>query len=84
MKSIIDAFGLYVVEACLFAKLTDIFTPTSIFGLDDTTISRVAAESEEALAERDELTKKLKVLEQTMKTMQRLRTLSSAGKSSRL
>ncbi|KAK5044839.1 hypothetical protein LTR84_010377 [Exophiala bonariae] len=79
LKSVIDTFGMYAVEACLMAKIGDIFTPMQVSMLDDAAINRIAAESDESIAEREDLTKKLKVLEQTMKTMERLRTFKDAG-----
>lgn len=72
---------MYAIESCLLTKLTDVFNPTVVLNLDDATISRVAAESDESVAEREDLTKKLKVLDSTMKTMQQLRTILKAGRS---
>jgi hypothetical protein len=82
LKTVIDTFGMYAIEAYLLAQLTDVFSPTVVLNLDDATISRIAAESDESVAEREDLTKKLKVLDSTMKTMQRLRTITNAGRSS--
>jgi len=47
--------------------------------LDDATVGRIAAESEESIVEREDLTKKLKILGQTMDTLKRLRTIRHAG-----
>lgn len=80
LKSVIDAFGMYATEACLLTKLTDIFNPTEVFKLDDAAISRIAAESDESVAEREDLTKKLNVLVPTMETLKRLRTIGNGGR----
>jgi hypothetical protein len=71
---------MYAIDACLLTKLTDIFSPTVVFNLDDATISRIAAESGESIAEREDLTRKLKVLIETMKTLQWLRTIGNPGR----
>jgi hypothetical protein len=70
LKSIIDNFGIYVIEESLLVKLPKIFMPAEVSKLDDATISRLASESEESVLEREDLTRKLKILEQTMKTME--------------
>ncbi|KAJ9610876.1 hypothetical protein H2200_005653 [Cladophialophora chaetospira] len=74
LKTIVDSFGIYAVEECLLNKLPELFEPGTVFKLDDGLVTRIAGESSESLAEREELDKKLKVLEDTMKTLRRLRT----------
>jgi predicted transcriptional regulator len=76
----VDAFGVYAIEACLLEPLPKILTPENVMGLDDATITKIAGESAESLTERAELGKKLKVLQETTTTLQRLKTFTSAGK----
>ncbi|KIW23993.1 uncharacterized protein PV07_09733 [Cladophialophora immunda] len=74
LKSVIDSFGVYAVEQCLLNELPEIFKPEIVFTLDDAMVTRIAGESLESLAEREKLNKKLKVLQDTMTTLRRLRT----------
>lgn len=73
---------MYAIEACLLVNLTNLFNPEVVFNLDDATISRIAAESEDSVLLRDEFTRKLKVLNSTMKTLQRLRSIRDSGSCS--
>ncbi|KIX99631.1 uncharacterized protein Z520_04265 [Fonsecaea multimorphosa CBS 102226] len=75
LKTIVDSFGVYAVEQCLLNELPDIFKPEIVFNLDDAMVTRIAGESPGSLAEREELNKKLKVLEDTMTTLRRMRTV---------
>ncbi|KIW66260.1 hypothetical protein PV04_08459 [Phialophora macrospora] len=78
LKSVVDAFGMYAIEACLLEPLPKILMPENVMGLDDATITKIAGESAESLTERAELGKKLKVLQETTTTLQRLETFTSA------
>lgn len=79
LKNIIDAYSIYAVETSLLLKLPEIFTPAVIYELDDDFITKIAAESPEVTTERINVNKKLKVLQQTMNTLQRLRTINISG-----
>lgn len=70
---------MYAVEACLLDGLADIFTPETVYTLDDETITKIAGESVDSAVERDDLQKKLQVLEETMVTLRRLKTFTSSG-----
>lgn len=74
-----DAYSIYVVETCLLVKLPEIFTPSLVYELSDELITQIAAESPASTAERINVNKKLKVLERTMTTLQRLRTINISG-----
>lgn len=76
MKAIVDAFGMYAIETCLLAKLPNLFEPMEVGMLNEDVISRIAAESDQSIAERQELTKRLKAFQQTITTMERLQTTS--------
>jgi len=79
LKSIIDSFSIYAVEECLLKELANLFEPQSVLELEDSVISQIAGESAESLAEREELSKKLKVLEMTMTTMRRMKNFEGPG-----
>ncbi|KAK5193532.1 hypothetical protein LTR99_007084 [Exophiala xenobiotica] len=82
LKSIIDSFGMYAVEACLLEELPEIFRPEIVFELDDETITKIAGESAESIMEREDLQKKLKILEDTMLTLRRLKTFTGSAETS--
>ena len=63
---------MYAVEVCLLGPLPTIFTPEKVLMLDEKTITLIAGESEESMAERDRLTKKLAILTATQKVLHRL------------
>lgn len=75
----IDAFGMYAVEACLLEGLPNIFQPETVLELDEETITKIAGESSETVAEREDLVKKRKVLEETMLVLRRLKTFTHTG-----
>lgn len=74
---------MYAVEECLLSKLPGIFTPEIVLGLDNATVQRIAGESESSLLERENLKKKLSVLEKTQKILHRLDRHKPKGTSSR-
>jgi hypothetical protein len=76
---VIDAFGMYAIEACLLEGLPNIFGPEIVIELDNDTITKIAGESSESIVEREDLVKKLKVLEETMITLRRLKTFPGSG-----
>ncbi|KIV95246.1 hypothetical protein PV10_02921 [Exophiala mesophila] len=76
LKNVIDAYSIYAVETSFLLRLTDIFTPTVVYELGDDFITKIAAESSETTAERTNVNRKLKVLEQTMSSLQRLRPMN--------
>ena len=72
MKVLVDVFSVLTIEKCLLEKLPDIFCPQVVFGLEDSVLESIAAETEESKMERASSTKKLAVLEATLKILQRL------------
>ena len=70
---------MYAVEACLLEGLPDLFGPEIFCVLDNDTITKIAGESTESIAERNDLAKKLKNLEETMVTLRRLKTFTGKG-----
>ncbi len=76
----IDAFGMYAIEATLLEKVSSVFEPEIIFDLDEETIAKVAAESKDSILEREELERTLSTLQKSLKTLQRLKILSLPGR----
>jgi hypothetical protein len=72
LKNIIDALSHYAIEECLLGPLHDIFTPDSVYCLDDNIITRIAGESEQTTMERESLAKKLTILNDTQKILRRM------------
>lgn len=67
------------MEAQLVSKLADILSATSIFDMSDDTISRLAGESEESRAEREQLTRQLQVLKTGLETCRRFASVRIGG-----
>lgn len=72
MKTMVDDFSVLAIEKCLVKRLPDLLSPETIVGLDDATISSIAAETEESRIERSRATEKLKVLESTLVVLRSL------------
>ena len=81
LKNIQDVFSQYAIEECLLNPLPGIFTPESVYSLDEKTITRIAGESEQSIAERESLTKKLAVLKDTQKILHRMDRHKPSGRS---
>ena len=47
MKVLVDNVAVQAIEACLMTPLPDIISPASVMQMEDETIRRIAAESEE-------------------------------------
>ncbi|KIX04462.1 uncharacterized protein Z518_05330 [Rhinocladiella mackenziei CBS 650.93] len=73
LKAVIDAFGMYAMEVCLLDKLPHVFDPREVHGLEEKMIRKVAAESPESIIEREDAERKLSILEQSLKTLQRMK-----------
>jgi hypothetical protein len=69
LKTIIDSFHMYAVQACLLEKLPSIFTPAMILKLDGETVRKIAAESTDSMEERTSLNQKLADLKDTQKDL---------------
>ncbi len=70
---------MYAVEACLLEGLPEIFRPDIVSGLGNETVTTIADESPESVAERDDLNKKLDVLKETTRTLQRWERFTGSG-----
>ena len=48
MKVLVDNVAVQAIEACLMTHLPDIISPASVMQMDEETIRRIAAESDES------------------------------------
>ncbi|KAI2866543.1 hypothetical protein CBS63078_10775 [Aspergillus niger] len=62
LKRFIDDVAVEVVEVRLVQSLASLFTPMKVFGMPPELVSRIAGESEENHAVREQLSKKLQIL----------------------
>ncbi|KAK5046367.1 hypothetical protein LTR84_008168 [Exophiala bonariae] len=73
LKTVIDAFGMYAVEGALLGNLPTVFNPDVVGDLDEEMITKVASESSESIAEREDLEKQLSTLEKSLKALQQIK-----------
>jgi len=74
LKTVIDTFGMYAVEASLLSKVPSVFTHEVIRSLDDATIAKIASESDDTIANREEFEKQLSTLKDSLETLQSLQS----------
>lgn len=79
MKACIDSLGIYAIEECLLKALPGLFSPETVYELDASVVTKNTGESRELLAEREDLNKKLRVLQMTTTTLRRMKTFTGAG-----
>ena len=72
LKKVVDDIGVLAIEECLMQQLPTLFMPETIFDLDDNVIRRIAAESDESVAERERSTRRLRILETGLRDLGRL------------
>lgn len=68
----IDNFAVLGIEHCILNKLADTFSPDTVMGLDDALTTKIAAETTDSSIERARATTKLKILEDGLRTLNRL------------
>ena len=71
MKRFIDDIAIEVIEAKLVSKLENMFTPLDVVAMDLDLVARIAGESEESRAQREQLTKQLEILTKGSDTCRR-------------
>ncbi|KAK1832585.1 P-loop containing nucleoside triphosphate hydrolase protein [Podospora conica] len=81
LKRFIDDISVEVIEAQLVSKISDILSAVSICDMSDETISRLAGESEESRAEREQLNRQLCVLKSGLETCKRFASVRVSGDS---
>ncbi|KAJ2897735.1 hypothetical protein MKZ38_004411 [Zalerion maritima] len=75
IKRFVDDFSVLAIERCLISKVPALFGLETVYNLSESDVSRLAGESEEASAERQEYTQKLAVLESTLSDLRRFLSL---------
>ncbi|MCJ1464577.1 hypothetical protein MMC07_003190 [Pseudocyphellaria aurata] len=78
IKVLVDNVAALGIEQCLLSELAEIFSPTVVLEIPEKQLQEIAAETEDALAERKRLQEKLSALEAGLKTLKRLNRHKSA------
>ncbi|KAI1654941.1 dynamin family protein [Daldinia decipiens] len=71
MKRFVDSIATEVIEEKLLAALSNILSPVAVFNMSPELVERIAGESRESRVMRDELTKKIDVLQKGSDTCKR-------------
>jgi hypothetical protein len=71
LKTFVDNIAIQVVEATLIGDLWSIFSPADVGQMSSELIARISAESTESQALRQQLDRKLRILEKGMEICQR-------------
>ncbi len=72
LKRVVDDISVLAIEQCLVRRLPSLFSPEKVYCLSDADVRRIAAESDEAVAERARLEEKLGTLEAGLRDLRRL------------
>ena len=57
MKTMVDNVCTLVIEASLISAIETIFSPSTVIGMDDDKVSRIATESADSVSQRAQLTR---------------------------
>ncbi|KAL2216756.1 dynamin GTPase [Thermoascus aurantiacus ATCC 26904] len=79
LKTFVDNVSIQVVERILIADTWSIFSPTDVGQMSPDLVSKIAAESTEAQELRQQLERKLRILEKGMEICQRHSTHTTVG-----
>lgn len=71
LKRFVDDIAIEVIEAKLISPLYDIFSPIIVTSMPADLVTRIAGESEENRAQREQLTRQLDVLMKGSETCKR-------------
>ena len=74
MKVFVDNVAAQAVEACLLAQLSEVLSPTSILKMDPSLVEAIAGEPEDSQLEREQLSRKLAVLNSGLEICKRYAT----------
>ncbi|KAK8090772.1 hypothetical protein PG994_000277 [Apiospora phragmitis] len=69
LKKFTDDVSVNAVEACLIQKLPDVLSPEVVWDLSDEQIDQLGSEDDSTITERNEVTKKLGILEQGLQDL---------------
>ncbi|KAK5102584.1 hypothetical protein LTR70_000442 [Exophiala xenobiotica] len=72
LKQFVDDFAVHAVEQALLVKIENLFTPGSIFELEDELIADIAGETEQSQIERESSEAKLRMLRKALDILKRL------------
>jgi len=75
-KRLIDDFAVLAVEARFIQELPSLFSPADVIDIDDATVAALASESEQSSRERTQFSEKLKILEDGLRALQAVQTIS--------
>ena len=78
MKTVVDNVATQTVEGCLMNNLEDLISPTAIMNMEPGLVSGIAAESSSNQMDREQLSRKLTVLELGLETCQRYVTRNAS------
>ena len=79
-KRFIDDVAVEVIETCLVSTIADVLSPISVTTMDEDLVKKIAGESEETRAQRDELQKQVDVLTKGFTTCKHFVGEASYGK----
>lgn len=71
LKRFIDSIATEVIEQKILMPLSDILSPVAVFKMPPDVVEIIAGESQESRTKREELTKKIDVLQRGLKTCER-------------
>lgn len=70
LKSMVDNVATYAIELLLIQKLESFLSPSQIITMSPESVRKIAAESSSAVAQREQLSRKLEVLVTGLETCQ--------------
>lgn len=79
MKSLVDNVAIHAVESILVSSLGDTMSPARVMRMTPEQVGNVAAESEENRAQREQLRRRLAILEAGLETCKRYAVRRSTG-----
>ncbi|KAH7111834.1 hypothetical protein B0J11DRAFT_585763 [Dendryphion nanum] len=71
-QKVVDDVSVLAIEACLINHLPTLFSPKTVWEIDDQTVNSVTAEEEKSSVERARCNKKQRVLENGLKELKRI------------
>ncbi len=82
IKRFIDQTATEVVEICFLQNLPEMFSPTVVAGMDQKLVSRLASETQECIATRQELNQQIAIFAQGEATCNKFMLMREPGKYS--
>ena len=82
LKTFVDNVSIQVVEGLLISDLWSIFSPINVGQMSSNLVTKIAGESTESQALRQQLSRKLQTLERGLETCQRHRSTAGQRKLS--